>query len=104
MEEIFREMLLRAWGQIETAFPPGIETQGGVEDVLRLVARMILALHKRPEYLGFPPHSGGRIASVSLDRRGVRRRHGAANRAARALSRSSDRDRRPRLQKSGTGR
>ena len=52
-EEIFREMLLRVSGQLETAFPPGIETQGEVEDVLRLVARMILELHKRPEYLGF---------------------------------------------------
>jgi TetR/AcrR family transcriptional regulator, regulator of autoinduction and epiphytic fitness len=46
-------MLLRASGQLETAFPPSIETQGGVENVLRLVARTILALHKRPEYLRF---------------------------------------------------
>ena len=52
-EEIFREMLFRLSGQLEDAFPPGIETQGDVEDVLRLVARMILELHKRPEYLGF---------------------------------------------------
>ena len=52
-EEIFREMLLRVSGQLEDAFPPGIETQGDVEDVLHLVARMILELHKRPEYLGF---------------------------------------------------
>ena len=41
-EEIFREMLLTMSGQLENAFPPGIETQGDVEDVLRLVARMIL--------------------------------------------------------------
>src|SRR5262250_764817 len=52
-EEIFREMLLRVSGQLEHAFPPGVETQGDVEDVLRLVARMILELHKHPEYLGF---------------------------------------------------
>ena len=52
-EEIFREMLLRVSGQLEDAFPPGIETQGDVEEVLRLVARMIMDLHKRPEYLGF---------------------------------------------------
>jgi TetR/AcrR family transcriptional regulator of autoinduction and epiphytic fitness len=52
-EEIFREMLLRVSGQLETAFPPGIETQGDVEDVLRLIARMILGLHQNPEYLGF---------------------------------------------------
>jgi TetR/AcrR family transcriptional regulator of autoinduction and epiphytic fitness len=51
--EIFREMLLRVAGQLEDAFPPGIETQGEVENVLGLVARMILELHKRPEYLGF---------------------------------------------------
>ncbi len=52
-EEIFREMLLRVSGQLEDAFPSGVETQGDVEDVLRLVARMILELHKNPEYLGF---------------------------------------------------
>jgi TetR/AcrR family transcriptional regulator of autoinduction and epiphytic fitness len=52
-EEIFREMLLGVSGQLEDAFPPGVETQGDVEDVLRLVARMILDLHKHPEYLGF---------------------------------------------------
>src|ERR1700680_33094 len=47
-EEIFREMLLRVSGQLEDAFPPGIETQGDVEEVLRLIARMILELHGRP--------------------------------------------------------
>ncbi|MBV8088474.1 MAG: TetR/AcrR family transcriptional regulator [Alphaproteobacteria bacterium] len=52
-EEIFREMLLRVSGELENAFPPGIETQGDVEEVLRLIARMILDLHARPEYLGF---------------------------------------------------
>src|SRR5271169_977194 len=52
-EEIFREMLLKVSGHLEDAFPPGIETQGDVEEVLRLVARMILELHGRPEYLGF---------------------------------------------------
>jgi AcrR family transcriptional regulator len=52
-EEIFREMLRRVTSQLENAFPPGIETRGDVEDVLRLIARMILDLHKNPEYLGF---------------------------------------------------
>ena len=52
-EEIFREMLLRVSGQLERAFPPGIETQGNVEEVLCLIARAILGLHKQPEYLGF---------------------------------------------------
>jgi TetR/AcrR family transcriptional regulator of autoinduction and epiphytic fitness len=52
-EEIFREMLLRVSGQLEGAFPPGIETRGDVEEVLRLIARAILQLHKQPEYLGF---------------------------------------------------
>ena len=52
-EEIFREMLLKVSGQLEHAFPPGVETQGGVEEVLRLVARMILELNGQPEYLGF---------------------------------------------------
>jgi len=52
-EEIFREMLLRVSAQLEDAFPPGIETQGDVEEVLHLIARMILELHKQPEYLGF---------------------------------------------------
>ncbi len=52
-EDIFREMLLRVSGQLEDAFPTGIETQGDVEEVLRVVARVILDLHKNPEYLGF---------------------------------------------------
>jgi AcrR family transcriptional regulator len=52
-EEIFREMLERVSGQLEHAFPPGIETQGDVEEVLRRVARMILELHKNRDYLGF---------------------------------------------------
>ncbi len=32
---------------------PRSETRGEVENVLRLIARMILGLHKNPEYLGF---------------------------------------------------
>jgi TetR/AcrR family transcriptional regulator of autoinduction and epiphytic fitness len=52
-EEIFREMLLKVSGQLENAFPPGMETQGDVEGVLRLVARVISDLHENPEYLGF---------------------------------------------------
>ncbi len=52
-EEIFRDMLSNLSGQLEKAFPPGVETRGDAEDVLRLVARMILELHKQPEYLGF---------------------------------------------------
>jgi TetR/AcrR family transcriptional regulator, regulator of autoinduction and epiphytic fitness len=52
-EDIFREMLRRVSAQLELAFPPGIETQGEVEDVLRLIARMILELHENWEYRGF---------------------------------------------------
>ena len=52
-EEIFREMLVRVSRQLEDAFPPGVETQGDVEAVLRLIARVILELHKNPDYLGF---------------------------------------------------
>jgi AcrR family transcriptional regulator len=52
-EEIFREMLLNLSRQLEHAFPPGIETQGDVETVLPLIARMILDLHRHAEYLGF---------------------------------------------------
>ena len=52
-EEIFREMLVRVSRQLEDAFPPGVETQGDVEAVLRLVARVILRLHENPDYLGF---------------------------------------------------
>ena len=52
-EEIFREMLLAVSRQLEAAFPPSTETQGAVEDVLRVVARTILGLHERPGYLGF---------------------------------------------------
>jgi TetR/AcrR family transcriptional regulator of autoinduction and epiphytic fitness len=52
-EEIFREMLSRVSGQLGNALPPGIETQGDVEAVLRLVARRILDLHTDTAYLGF---------------------------------------------------
>lgn len=52
-EEIFREMLLRVSRQLEDAFPPGIETEGDVEHVLRQIARVILDLHKNSDYLGF---------------------------------------------------
>jgi AcrR family transcriptional regulator len=52
-EEIFRQVLHTVSRLFEDALPPGIETQGDVEDVLRLVARKILDLHKNPEYLGF---------------------------------------------------
>jgi AcrR family transcriptional regulator len=52
-EQIFREMLLRVSRQLEDAFPPGIETHGDVEAALRVIAGVILELHKHPEYLGF---------------------------------------------------
>jgi TetR/AcrR family transcriptional regulator, regulator of autoinduction and epiphytic fitness len=52
-EEIFREMLSRVSGQLERAFPPGLETEGDAEHVLRSIARMILKLHENPVYLGF---------------------------------------------------
>jgi AcrR family transcriptional regulator len=52
-EEIFREMLGRVSAQLEDALPPGIETSGTVEEVLRLIGRAILKLHRSPEYLGF---------------------------------------------------
>jgi TetR/AcrR family transcriptional regulator, regulator of autoinduction and epiphytic fitness len=84
-EEIFREMLLRLSGQLENEFPSGVETEGDVEDVLRLVARIILELRKHPEYLGLPSHGGDRRPPVSLDRRRVRHGHGSPNRVFRAL-------------------
>jgi TetR/AcrR family transcriptional regulator of autoinduction and epiphytic fitness len=52
-EEIFRETLLEVSDQLEDAFPPGIETQGEIEDVLRMIGRAIWDLHRRPGYLGF---------------------------------------------------
>ncbi len=52
-EEIFREMLGEASAQLEKAFPPGVETEGDVENVLRLIASNILGLHGHPEYVGF---------------------------------------------------
>ena len=52
-EELFREMLSRLSGHLEVALPPGIETQGDVEHVLRLVAHAILGLHRNRNYLGF---------------------------------------------------
>jgi TetR/AcrR family transcriptional regulator of autoinduction and epiphytic fitness len=51
--EIFREMLHRVSRQLEHALPPGIETSGEIEQVLRLIAQAILELHRHPEYVGF---------------------------------------------------
>src|SRR5258707_514353 len=62
-EEIFREMLLRVSAQLETALPSGIETQGDVEEVLRLVARMILQLPSGPEPAAPLRRSGWRRCS-----------------------------------------
>ena len=52
-EEIFRAMLQEVSGQLEQALPPGLETLGDAEAVLRLVARTILELHKNPDYVSF---------------------------------------------------
>lgn len=46
-------MLQGVSADLETAFPPGLETQGDVEDALHIVAKMIIELHKNPEYYGF---------------------------------------------------
>ena len=51
--EEFREMLHRVSRQLEHALPPGIETSGEIEQVLRLIAQAILELHRHPEYVGF---------------------------------------------------
>ena len=51
-EEIFREMVDRVSRGLGDAPPPGIETQGGVEEVLRLMARALLAFQARPEFIG----------------------------------------------------
>src|ERR1700751_3018680 len=78
-EEIFREMLLRLSGQLEIEFPSGVETEGDVEDVLRLVARIILEPRNHPKYLGLPWYGGARPPPVSRDRRRVRHGHGSPN-------------------------
>ena len=46
-------MLMRVSGRFENVFPLGFEIQGHVEEVLCLLARMILELQKDPEYPGF---------------------------------------------------
>jgi len=51
-EDIFREMLLSVSARIGDALPPGIETQGDVEDVLRLIARGVLAFQAPAEFVG----------------------------------------------------
>ncbi len=51
-EDILREMLLRISTQLGRALPPGIETQGDVEEVLGLIARGVLAFQAPPEFVG----------------------------------------------------
>ena len=96
-EDIFREVLLMVSRQLEDALPPGIETQGGVEDVLRRIARTVLELHRNAEYLGFFRMAVAEFPSVSLDRGGFRRGDGPSDRALRPISRTFDRHGRPRL-------
>lgn len=51
-EEILREMLGRLSNRLRDVLPPGIETQGDVETVLRLVAKAILTFQAPPAYAG----------------------------------------------------
>ena len=51
-EDIFREMLLGVSTRIGNSLPPGIETQGDVEDVLRLIAGAVLAFQAPTEFVG----------------------------------------------------
>ena len=51
-EDIFREVLSRLSGQIGAFLPPGIETQGEVEDVLRLIAKAVLTFQSSPRFIG----------------------------------------------------
>ena len=51
-EEILREMLARFSMQLGHVLPPGIETQGDVDEVLRLIAGAVLTFQSRPEFVG----------------------------------------------------
>ena len=73
-EEIFREVLLTVSHLFEDALPLGIETQGDVEEVLRLVAQKIFGAPQEPGIPRIFPHGGGGLPPVPLDCRRVRRR------------------------------
>lgn len=51
-EEILREMLSRVATDMGNALPPGIETEGDVENVLRRIATAILTFQAAPEFAG----------------------------------------------------
>jgi AcrR family transcriptional regulator len=51
-EEILREMLGRLSNRLRDVLPPGIETEGNAETVLRLVAKAILTFQAPPLYAG----------------------------------------------------
>jgi len=51
-EEILREMLSGVSTQPGSVLSPGIETQGDVADVLRLIAGAVLAFQAPPNYVG----------------------------------------------------
>jgi len=51
-EDILREMLLRLSRQIGSALPPGIETQGHVDEVLRLMAKAVMDFQAPLEFVG----------------------------------------------------
>lgn len=51
-EEILRDVLQRTSQRLGDALPPGVETMGGVEEVLSRAARALATLHARPETIG----------------------------------------------------
>lgn len=51
-EDIFREVLRRLSDRISAALPPGIETQGDVDAVLRLVGQAVLAFQGTTQFIG----------------------------------------------------
>ena len=51
-EEILDEMLVHFSAQLGDILPPGIETEGDVDDVLRKITRSVLAFQDTPEFIG----------------------------------------------------
>ena len=73
-EDIFREALLKMSRQLKDAFPTGIETQGDVEAVLRVIARRDSISTRFLTISGFSVWWWP-MSPLPMDRRGIRGRH-----------------------------
>ena len=99
-EEIFREMLLKVSSSARDCISARHRNPGRGRGRAAPDRAHDSGAPQKPGIPWISPHGSSRLPPVSLDCRGVRRRHGTSSRAARALSRACDCDGHPGLPQS----